>query len=98
MPELNQQVTVNFQLFPGQDFKFEFEMNAEEKAEFRKQNAQRQKNIQFSAEVKEHFDRGVQLMGQGAVCGSIRGIRQSPAGRSEPARCSSALRRSLREA
>jgi tetratricopeptide (TPR) repeat protein len=63
-PEMGEQVEVDFQLVPGQDYKLPFEMTDEEKEQYKKQLAQQEKRKQFSAEVKEHFDAGVQLAGE----------------------------------
>lgn len=60
-PELNEPAVVDFQLTPGPDQKLPFEMTDEDREKLRQQAAEAQKRKQFSAELKAHFDQGVQL-------------------------------------
>ncbi len=62
---LGEESKVDFQLAPGQDAKFPFEMTDAEKEQARQQAAQAEKRKQFSAEVKAHFDLGVKMGEQG---------------------------------
>jgi Tfp pilus assembly protein PilF len=64
-PELGETTKVDFQLKAGQDQKFPFEMSEAEKAQLKQQSAQGEKRKQLSAELKAHFDSGIQLMEQG---------------------------------
>lgn len=64
-PALGEQVDVDFQLVPGQDYKLPFEMTEAEREQYQQQAAQREKKKQFSADVKAHFDLGVQMSDQG---------------------------------
>lgn len=64
-PELNEQKRVDFQLTPGQDYRLPFEMTAEEIEDYKKKLEQQEKVKAFSAEIKQHFDLGVQLAEQG---------------------------------
>jgi Tfp pilus assembly protein PilF len=64
-PALGEETKVDFQLVPGQDMKFPFEMTDAEKEQARQQAAQAEKKKQFSSEVKAHFDLGVQMSEQG---------------------------------
>ncbi|NLV32495.1 MAG: tetratricopeptide repeat protein [Acidobacteria bacterium] len=64
-PEMREEVEVDFQLTPGPDQKLHFEMTEEERAEYMKRYEAQQKQRQFSAEVKERFDKGVTLYDSG---------------------------------
>jgi Tfp pilus assembly protein PilF len=70
-PALGEETQVDFQLAPGQDSKFPFEMTDAEKDQLRQQAAQSEKRKQFSAEVKAHFDLGVQLSGEGKYAEAV---------------------------
>jgi tetratricopeptide (TPR) repeat protein len=63
-PELGEQKSVDFKLTPGPDSKLPFEMTKEEIEAYNKQSAEQQKVKAFSAEIKAHFDLGVQLVDQ----------------------------------
>ncbi len=60
-PEMGEEVTVDFQLIPGQDQKLPFEMTDAEREQYQKQASQSEERQKFSAEIKAHFDLGVQL-------------------------------------
>jgi tetratricopeptide (TPR) repeat protein len=68
-PEMGEEVTADFQLKPGSDYKFSFEMTDAERRELQKQNEQQQKRQEgrkkFSAEVKARFDKGVEFFDAG---------------------------------
>jgi tetratricopeptide (TPR) repeat protein len=63
-PELGEQKTVDFKLTPGEDSKLPFEMTPAELEAYKKQFEEQAKVRAFSAEIKAHFDSGVQLMDQ----------------------------------
>jgi tetratricopeptide (TPR) repeat protein len=63
-PEMGDTARVDFRLEPGQDRKLPFEMTAEEKEQFKKENEQREKRKAASAEVQAHFDQGKILTNQ----------------------------------
>jgi tetratricopeptide (TPR) repeat protein len=67
IPEMREEAEVNFKLEPGPDSKLPWEMTKEEAAkekEKQKESAKDQdKRKQFSAEVKAHFDKGIELVG-----------------------------------
>ncbi len=60
-PEMQETVEVNFELTPGPDRKFVFEMTDEERKEYMEQYEEREKYQKYSAAVKKHFDTGVEL-------------------------------------
>lgn len=60
-PEMRETVRVDFQLTPGADRKFPFEMTDEERKEYLEQYEARKKYQKFAAAVREHFDKGVEL-------------------------------------
>jgi tetratricopeptide (TPR) repeat protein len=64
-PEMREEAEVNFKLVPGQDYKLPWEMNETEKAQYKKQFEDQKQKKQFSAEVKERFEKGVALFGTG---------------------------------
>jgi Tfp pilus assembly protein PilF len=70
-PALGEETSVDFQLAPGQDMKFPFEMTDAEKDQARQQAAQAEKRKQFSSEVKAHFDLGVQMSDQGKYAEAV---------------------------
>jgi tetratricopeptide (TPR) repeat protein len=70
-PQMGEQAQVDFQLTPGQDHKLPFEMTAAEKEQMRQQAAQAEKRKEFSAEVKAHFDSGVQMSEQGKYAEAV---------------------------
>ena len=67
--EMGEQAEVNLKLEPGQDYKLQFEMSAEEREQSKKnieaQQQSQQKRKQFSTEVKARFDKGVTLYDAG---------------------------------
>lgn len=65
IPEMREEKEVSFKLVPGQDYKLPFEMSEEEKAQYKKQFEDQKQKKQFSAEVKERFEKGVTLYGAG---------------------------------
>ncbi len=70
-PELGGETVVDFQLSPGQDFKFEFEMTDEEKQKYAEQLERQKRMREFSAEVKQRFDEGVKFSDQGMYAEAI---------------------------
>jgi len=61
-PELRETLRVDFEMTPGPDRKFPFEMSPEEQKEYMKQYESRKKYEQYASEVKEHFDAGMGMM------------------------------------
>ena len=64
-PEMGDTVDVNFELTPGPDKKFPFEMTDEERNKYMEQYEAQEKQKQFSAAVRKHFDTGVELFDAG---------------------------------
>jgi tetratricopeptide (TPR) repeat protein len=60
-PEINEQKEVNFKLVPGQDSKLPWEMTKEDKEQINEKTKEQDKRKQFSAEVKAHFEKGIEL-------------------------------------
>jgi tetratricopeptide (TPR) repeat protein len=58
-PELGEEVTVDFTLAPGADYKFPHEMSSEEMKEYLKQVDAQKETRKYSAAVAEAFDKGV---------------------------------------
>ncbi|MEJ2109171.1 MAG: tetratricopeptide repeat protein [Acidobacteriota bacterium] len=59
--EMGESIEVDFELTPGPDHKFPFEMTDEEREEYMKQYEEQKKYQKYSAAVKEHFEKGVDL-------------------------------------
>ncbi|MDR1728282.1 MAG: tetratricopeptide repeat protein [Acidobacteriota bacterium] len=65
-PEMSEEAVADFQLKPGNaDQKLPFEMTDADRAEYQKKLEEQKKRQKFSAEVKAHFDKGVELFDLG---------------------------------
>lgn len=65
IPEMREEKEIDFKLAPGQDYKLPWEMTDEEKEQYKKKYEAQKQQKQFSAEVKEHFEKGVALYDSG---------------------------------